>query len=125
MSQTAESEVFRVEDVTPDDYGAILKDKSRPPSRGGNTRAWHQHVLTIAGERYSFLALGAGKWVFAGDTVSFEWSWDASRRYRNVDPDSIRVRDKTGKAVVRGDRGRKKWRTAETRLPARRSEWKD
>lgn len=125
MSQAAGFEVFRVEDVTLDVYRAILKDESRPPSRGGNTRAWHQHILTIDGERYPFLALGARKWVFAGDRVSFEWSWDASHRYRNVDPNSIRVRDKTGKPVVRGNRGGKKWRTAETRLPARRRDWKD
>lgn len=119
------SEVFHVEDATPDDYRAILKDKYRPPSRGGNTRAWHQHVMTIAGERYSFLALGARKWVYAGDMVSFTWSWDASRQYRNVDPNSVMVRNKAGEPVVRGERGSKKWRTAETRLPVRRSEWKD
>lgn len=119
------SEVFRVEDASLEDYRAVLKDKYRPPSRGGNTRAWHQHALIIAGERYSFLSLGGRKWVYAGDTVSFTWSWDASGQYRNVDTDSIVVRDKAGKVVTRGDRGDKAWRTAQTRLPARRREWKD
>lgn len=116
---------FPIERAVPSDYRAYLAEKSRPPSKGGNTRAWHRHVLTIDGQRYSFLALGARKWAYAGDAVSFTWSWDPSRQFRNIDADSVVVEDKAGKRVVRGERGSKKWRTADTRLPARRREWKD
>ncbi|WP_051960688.1 hypothetical protein [Devosia riboflavina] len=62
-----------------------MKDKSRPPSRGGNKRAWHQHVITIAGEKYSFLAPWSGKFVYSGETVSFDWDWDQTGKYRNID----------------------------------------
>lgn len=116
---------MKVEFAAPEHYGAYLKDKSRPPSRGGNTRAWHQHVLTIGGERYSFLALGARKWVFAGDTVSFDWEFDSSGKYRNVVLETFVTLDRNGKRCVRGDRGAKRWRTAETRLPASRREQRD
>jgi hypothetical protein len=106
-------------------YGAYLKDKHRPPSRGGNTRAWHLHVLTIDDKTYSFLALGARKWAFLRDVVTFDWNWDESRSYRNVDRDSFKAFRPTGEFVRRGIRGDKPWRIAETRLPARRKEWKD
>ena len=95
----------------------ISKDKPRPPSRGGNTRAWHQHVLTIGGEKYSFLALGARKWAFRKDLVTFDWNWDASESYRNVDPDSLEAFDPKGNFVVRGIRGKKKWRTPKPGCP--------
>jgi hypothetical protein len=103
---------------------AVLKDKHRPPSKGGNTRAWHLHVLTIDRETYSFLALGARKWVFVGDTVSFDWDWDTTHRWRNIDPDTVITLDKAGSVVVRGHRGSKKWRNAEARMPVSRREWR-
>ncbi|ARQ95297.1 hypothetical protein [Bradyrhizobium phage BDU-MI-1] len=106
-------------------YGAYLKDKYRPPSKGGNTKAWHQHVLTIDGVKYSFLALGAQKWAYASDTVSFGWDWDDSKRYRNIVTDSFAAQDKDGKPVYRGNRNSKPWRTANTRLPASRREQRD
>ncbi|HEV2897360.1 MAG TPA: hypothetical protein VGX71_05865 [Pseudaminobacter sp.] len=116
---------MRVENATVDDYGSYLKDKYRPPSRGGNARAWHQHVLTIGGEKYSFLGLGARKWIYSSDTVSFDWDWDESGRYRNVAPGSVETYDKTGKPVTRGDRGEKPWRTADARMPASQREQRD
>lgn len=106
-------------------YGIYLKDKSRPPSKGGNTKAWHQHVISVAGVTYSFLALGAKKWAFSSDQITFRWSWGSTERYRNIDSETLEVWDKAGNPVIRGIRGFKPWRTAETRLPARRSEWKD
>lgn len=106
-------------------YQTFLKDKYRPPSQGGNTRAWHQHVLTIDGEKYSFLALGAQKWVFANDTVSFDWEWDKTERYRNVLVKSLVTKAKHGNPVVRGNRGSKSWRTAEARMPASQREQRD
>ncbi|GAA0317880.1 hypothetical protein GCM10009087_30320 [Sphingomonas oligophenolica] len=108
------------------DYRTVLREPSRPPSKGGNTAALHGHSIKIGDAWYSFLALGAQKWVFASDTVAFDWAWDASGKYRNIVKESIRTLDKNGVPVVRGNRGSKpKLRTAQTRLPARRSEWKD
>lgn len=107
------------------DYSAFLAEEHRPPSKGGNTRAWHRHALSVNGERYSFLALGSKRWVYVGDTISFEWEWDASKRYRNIDPGSIRTWDKNGEPVERGERGFKPWRTASARMPASRREQRD
>lgn len=107
-------------------YTTALLEPSRPPSKGGNTSALHAHRVEIDGLWYSFLALGAQKWVFASDTVAFEWAWDSTQKYRNIVKDSIRTWDRQGAPVIRGNRGSKpKLRTAQTRLPARRSEWKD
>lgn len=116
---------MRVDNAVVDEYRAFLVDKYRPPSRGGNTRAQHQHTMIIAGERYSFLALGARKWVYANERVSFDWEWDKTKQYRNVDRRSVVAWDKNGNAVIRGNRGWKKWRTAETRMPASRREQRD
>lgn len=108
------------------DYRASLREPGRPPSKGGNTSALHSHSLNIEGTWYGFLALGAQKWVFTADTVTFDWAWDTTSKYRNIIKDSIRVWDKNDVLVVRGNRGSKpKLRTAQTRLPARRSDWKD
>ena len=46
--------IRRVESATIDSYEIYLKDKHRPPSRGGNGRAWHSHVIKI-GEQRLFL----------------------------------------------------------------------
>jgi len=115
----------RLERAEVDYYSVYLKDKSRPPSRGGNRRAWHQHVLTIAGERYSFLATWSGKFVYQGEMVSFDWDWHENRHYRNIDVRSVIAWKPNGKQILRGERGGKPWRTAKTRPPERRSEWKD
>lgn len=116
---------MRVERAQLEDYKIYLQEKYRPPSKGGNTRAWHSHVMVIDGERYSFLAAWAGRFVYKGETVSFDWDWDTTRKYRNIDRSSVIAYSRAGKEVVRGDRSDKRWRTATTRLPARRSEWKD
>lgn len=113
---------MRLERVEVEHYVIYLKDKSRPPSRGGNRRAWHQHVLTIAGERYSFLATWSGKFVYHGETVNFDWEWEENRRYRNIDATSVIAWKPNGEEVLRGERGGKSWRTANTRPPGRRSE---
>ena len=106
------------------DYTKILTEKSRPPSRGGNGNARHTHILTIDGERYSFIAFDSKQWVFKTDTVSFDY--ELSNGYNNIAPDSIVTIDKNGKAVVRGNRGYvKKLRTADTRLPGSRREQRD
>jgi hypothetical protein len=116
---------LQILDAALEGYETYLKDKYRPPSKGGNTRAWHQHVVTIGGEKYSFLALGARKWAFAKDTISFDWLWDETERYRNIDSGTIVTKDASGKVVLRGERGTKPWRTAETRMPVSRREQRD
>jgi hypothetical protein len=106
-------------------YTTILREKSRPPSRGGNTKALHVHVLTIGGQTYSFLALGSQQWVYKTDTVSFDYEIKDGK-YRNVVKETIRVLDKNGNPVTRGNRGFKKTlRTATTRAPVSRREWRD
>jgi hypothetical protein len=110
----------RLEKVPYESYKAYLKDKSRPPSKGGNTGAWHQHVLRVGGHTYSFLALGAAKWAYTGELVSFEWDWDPSRQYRNVKSETFLAWDKKGELIRRGDRGSKPWRVADARMPASR-----
>ncbi|TNC16420.1 hypothetical protein FF100_04020 [Methylobacterium terricola] len=115
----------RVEKCAFETYQAFLKDKYRPPSKGGNTKAWHQHVIKVGDENYSFLALGAAKWAYAGDLISFEWEWDQSQKYRNITTETFRAWNKKGESVVRGNRGSKPWRTADTRLPASRREQRD
>jgi hypothetical protein len=114
-----------VEKSTLDDYQTSLKDKYRPPSRGGNTHAWHQHRLTLDGKVYSFLALGSKKWVFKNDTVSFEWEWDNSQKYRNIKSETLQTWDKNSNIIIRGERDSKPWRTSESRLPCSRREAKN
>ncbi|MCM5689771.1 hypothetical protein M8037_13325 [Sinorhizobium meliloti] len=116
---------MRIEKAEVEHYGVYLKDKSRPPSRGGNKRAWHQHVLTIGGEPYSFLAAWSGKFVFKGEIVSFNWEWNDTQKYRNVNVLTVVAFDSKGNERRRGERGTKLWRTADTRPPGRRSEWGD
>lgn len=120
-----EADGFEVQGVHVTRYTTILIEQHRPPSRGGNTRAWHSHALWIDGEKYTFRALGSKKWVYVGDRVSFRWRWDPSQRWRNIDIDSVKVADKNGTEVIRGERGFKRWRTAPTRLPASRREQRD
>lgn len=126
IEEAPQAERQTVERSAITDYKATLREPSRPPSKGGNTGALHGHALNVGGIWYSFLALGAQKWAFASDTVTFDWAWDPSEKYRNIVRESIRVWDKNGSPVVRGNRGSKPTlRTAQTRLPARRSEWND
>ena len=105
-------------------YKVFLREKYRPPSRGGNTRALHAHVLRIENEEYSFLALGSQQWVHKGDLVSFRF--ELNGRYKNILKDTLVTVDPAGRPVVRGNRGfKKQLRTAGTRLPASRREQRD
>jgi hypothetical protein len=107
-----------------DNYTTILTEKSRPPSKGGNTKARHSHAIFIDNVKYTFLAFGSQQWVFKADTVSFEYDV-VDNKYNNIKNETLVTVDKSGIEVVRGNRATKKLRTADTRLPARRSEWKD
>lgn len=105
-------------------YKTFLKEKYRPPSKGGNTSALHAHIIEIDGETYSFLALGSQQWIYASDTVSFKFEINSG--YKNIIPDSIITIDKNGQPVSRGNRGYKPTlRTADARMPASRREQRD
>ena len=113
-----------IRNATIDSYYTGLREPHRPPSRGGNTRALHAHYLVVAGETYSFLALGSRRWVFKRDRVSFDF--EVKGAYKNIDAGTIRTVDGKGRVVVRGYRGFKpKLRTAQTRLPVSRREARD
>jgi hypothetical protein len=114
-----------VKDKLVDSYDTYLVEKYRSPSKGGNTKALHSHVLVIDGIRYSFLALGSKKWVYKSDKVSFNFEV-AKGVYNNIVKSSVVVIDKNGKEVVRGNRGYKQTlRTASQRLPCSRREARD
>ena len=76
---------WTVENVIVSLYQKSATDKYRPPSKGGNTRAWHTHSLTINRERDSFRALGARQWVYSGDTVSMRRHAKISKDYQRDD----------------------------------------
>lgn len=112
---------MKIEKAKIKDYQMYLKEKSRPPSNGGNTKALHSHVLVINGEKYSFLALGSKQWVFKTDLVSFEY--ELNGQYKNIKNETLVTVDKNGKEVVRGNRGfKKQLRTSDTRMPVSRRE---
>lgn len=112
---------MKIENAKIEDYQKYLQEKSRPPSKGGNTKALHSHVLVIDGEKYSFLALGSQQWVFKTDLVSFEY--ELNGQYRNIEKETLVTVDKSGSQVVRGNRGfKKQLRTADTRMPVSRRE---
>ncbi|ESX82671.1 MULTISPECIES: hypothetical protein [unclassified Mesorhizobium] len=116
---------MKVERAEVESYDVYLKDKSRPPSRSGNKHAWHSHVLVVAGETYSFLAPWSGKFVYKNEVVSFEWQWSENQKYRNIDRGTVIAWTPDGEHKLRGERGSKVWRTADTRPPGRRTEWDD
>ncbi|MGV8840128.1 MAG: hypothetical protein ACWA6X_07470 [Bauldia sp.] len=103
---------MRVEKAEFQSYKTYLTEAHRPPSRGGNTRAWHSHVIEIGSERYSFLAADARKWVHKGELVSFDWEWSEGQKYRNINRDTVIAWNKRGEVVDRGNREWKRWRTA-------------
>lgn len=112
---------MKIENAKIEDYQKYLREKSRPPSKGGNTKARHSHVLFIDGKKYSFLALGSQQWVFKTDLVSFDY--ELKGQYRNIDKETLVTIDKSGKEVVRGNRDfKKQLRTADTRMPVSRRE---
>jgi hypothetical protein len=111
----------RVERKQIESYRVYLKERSRPPSRGGNTSALHAHVIKIEGVDYSFLALGPQRWVHKTDLVSFEY--ETKGDYRNILKETLKTVDRRGNEIIRGNRGFKaRLRTAPAREPASRRE---
>jgi hypothetical protein len=111
----------KIEDVKFEKYEKFLQEKSRPPSKGGNTNALHSHVLTIGGEKYSFLSPGSQQWAYKTDSISFEYEINGG--YKNIIKETLTVKTKAGEPITRGNHGFKsKLRTANLRLPASKRE---
>lgn len=111
----------KIENKKFESYGLFLREKYRPPSKGGNTGALHAHVLTIDGEKYSFLALGSQQWAHKSDAVSFEF--EVNDDYKNIIKDTFVALSKTGQPIIRGNRDFKpKLRTADAHMPVSRRE---
>jgi hypothetical protein len=106
-------------------YNAYLAEPSRPPSQDGNTKALHRHVIIIGGDKYSFFAPCSGKFAHKGELISFDWDWDKTGTFRNIDKPSFEAFTKGGDREIRGDRSDKVPRIASARPPGRRSEWRD
>lgn len=96
--------VMLVENVQIEKYVTLFKYKYCPLVPNEYTGLWYQHRLIIDNEVYSFLALGAQRWVFKQDTVSFEWDWDKTGKYRNIKATTLQTSNKNGKEIVRGTR---------------------
>lgn len=126
MQSFSDKETHRKLNVPVNNYGKpILYEHSRPPSKGGDGSALHIHSFEVDGQRYSFFARGRKKWVYEGDTVSFDYVI-TDKGYRNVIRSSVITRDKKGKPVTRGDRRSKQvLRSAPTRMPGSRREQRD
>jgi hypothetical protein len=106
-----------VSDAKISEYQVFLHEHYRSRSKGGNAKALHIHLLTIDDTKYSFFAPGWTQWVHKTDRISFQWRFDQSGKYRNIDRLTIKVFDKEGKPTKRGSRDfSKKRRTAPYKL---------
>jgi len=111
-----------VDSASLDDYSAYLKENYRSPSKGGNTKAIHDHVIKIEGKRFNFEAKGSKKWVFANDVVSFHFYTNQNNK-NIILKGTVITHDRKGNEVIRGDRGNKPVRrTARQRPPVSRRE---
>ena len=115
---------MKIENKKITSYTFRLLENYRPPSKGGNTSALHQHFIEVENEKYSFRALGSQQWIFKSDSVSFEY--EINDGYKNIIVESITTIDKNGMVIVRGNRDFKPTlRTAQTRMPASTREQRD
>jgi hypothetical protein len=117
--------ILRIENKKVQAYYTTLTEPYRSPSKGGNTRAQHLHTMIIDNEKYTFFALGSKKFVFKGESVSFEYIIKDGQ-YRNVKMHTIVSIDKNGIMHKRGNRGFKSvLRSAQQRLPTSKREQRD
>ena len=96
-------------------YNTYLEEPSRPPGQGGNAEALHRHVIIIGGDKYSFFAHWSGKFAHKGERISFDWDWDKTGTFRNIDKPSFEAFTKAGDREIRGDRSDTVRRIANTR----------
>ena len=81
-------------------YNTYLEE---PPRDAGNETALHRHVI-IGGDKYSFFAHWSGKFAHKGERISFDWDWDRTGEFRNIDKSSFEAFTKEGAVQIRGDR---------------------
>lgn len=101
MSNEGEN-IYEIIEANVESYVTYLKEPYRPPSRGGNTKALHAHCLTVNGETFSFLALGAKKFVYKGELISFKYQ--IVNNYKNIIKETISSKDKKGVKHFSGNR---------------------
>ncbi|WP_327449361.1 hypothetical protein [Brevundimonas sp.] len=82
-------------------YNTYLED---PPRPGGNQTALHRHVIIIGGDKYAFFAHDSGKFAHKGERISFDWAWDRTGEFRNIDKRSFQAFTKDGAVHIRGNR---------------------
>lgn len=82
-------------------YNTYLEE---PPRADGNETALHRHVIIIGGDKYSFFAHWSGKFAHKGERISFDWDWDRTGEFRNIDKPSFEAFAKDGTVQIRGDR---------------------
>ncbi|MCD8428489.1 hypothetical protein [Tenacibaculum finnmarkense] len=115
---------MKIENSKIEKYSSVLLEPSRPPSRGGNTKALHMHIITISDKEFSFKALGTKQWIFKTDYVTFQY--EINNTYNNIILDTLITIDKKGDTIKRGIREEKeKQRIVQSRPPASRKEIKN
>ena len=82
-------------------YNIYLEE---PPRPDGNETALHRHVIIIGGDKYSFFAHWSGKFAHKGERISFDWDWDRTGEFRNIDKPSFEAFARDGARQMRGDR---------------------
>ena len=103
-------------------YNTYLEE---PPRPDGNETALHRHVIIIGGDKYSFFAHWSGKFAHKGERISFDWDWDKTGTFRNIDKPSFEAFTKDGDREIRGNRSDTVRGIASARPSGRRSEWRD
>ena len=95
-------EVFTIKDVKVTDYETRSVEK-RNSGSGDSAKLLHSHSFYIGDEKFSFLAIGHVKWIYATDTVSFDYTVKDGI-YNNIIKKTITTKDKDGSDITRGDR---------------------
>lgn len=86
---------MRLEDKPVKHYEIRCQSASDSYNGARNDRGLFDHFMVIDGKRYSFAALGVAARAAVGETISFDWKWDVSRKIRIVDPRSIKTKPRS------------------------------
>lgn len=89
---------MKIENQKIESYMLYLKERSKS-SKIKKNQARHSHVITIEGEKYSFIARGIKQRVYKTDSVSFEFQ--VKNGHNNIDKSTIITHDENGKLVQR------------------------
>ncbi len=89
---------MNIENKKIDGYDLYLKERNKS-SKVKKNQARHSHVITIEGEKYSFIARGNKQRVYKTDTISFEFQ--VKNGHNNIDKSTIVTLDENGEPVQR------------------------